>query len=812
MIKGAIRRSISRKFMLAVLVTTCSALLVSGAAMLLLDIQTFRTAWVADLTTQSNILARVSMPALEFNDQKVAKENLEQLKARPNILAAAVYAHDGTLFATYSNDDVNLVVYPDKPQANGYTIAGNQISVFTRITRNRETVGTIYLHARYPLVERISRYSIILIIVMVASLIVATAVSIWLRAAVTKPVLAVTDSVHQVIRRRDYSMRVKKTTDDEIGVLVDAFNIMLVEVGDRSAALEGSNAALQHEMKERRGAEEALRELNNTLEDRIVARTAELERVHDQLRQSQKLEAIGQLTGGVAHDFNNVLQVIAGNLQLLQMSLGDNPAAQRRLETAAFAADRGAKLSSHLLSFARRQPLKPVATNLRRIITGMDDLLRRALGESIEIESIVTGSLWLTMVDPNQIENVILNLAINARDAMNAEGKLTIELCNAVLGENAALVGLDVRAGHYVMLAVSDTGTGMAPDVLARAFEPFFTTKPDGEGTGLGLSMAYGFVKQSGGHIKIYSEPGMGTTIKIYLPRSHELEEEPHVAMIGPAIGGTETILVVEDDPAVQATAVDILTGLGYEVLMANDAQRALDVLRSGTHVDLLFTDVVMPGPIRSPDLAKQAKALLPDIEVLFTSGYTRDAIVHGGRLDAGVELISKPYRREELARKIRHVLANRPSYLKEEMNSFVSNTTGSVIESSTQDSTMPGSATESANGRILVVEDNLDAQEMLCELLMALGHDAKGVADAESALAAIAVETFDILLTDLTLPGMSGLDLARRVVATTPNLKIIFSSGYGAVSTSDFPFKSASLPKPYDIETLQRVLASVSA
>jgi signal transduction histidine kinase/DNA-binding response OmpR family regulator len=799
MIKNAIKRSISRKFMLAVLATTCAALLVSAVAMLAYDIQNYRTTWVNDLTTQADILAQASMPALEFNDPKVAQENLAQLKARPNIFASAIYASDGALFATYSSGKSTSSGFPRYPEPIGHSIENNRITLFKSISRNGETVGTVYLGAQYPLAERIQRYIAILCAVMIGGLGVAALVSLRLQAAVTRPILALTDAVHQVIRRRDFSLRVKKSTNDEVGVLVDAFNSMLTEVGERAQALESSNLALQHEMKERRGAEEALRQLNNTLEERIAARTAELARAHEQLRQSQKMEAIGQLTGGVAHDFNNVLQVIVGNLQLLQPSLAGNSTAQRRLETAAFAADRGAKLSSQLLAFARRQPLQPVPTNLGRILRGTDDLLRRALGESIQIETIVAGGLWNTMVDPNQLENVILNLAINARDAMKAGGKLTLELGNAMLDDHYVSSEQEVPAGQYVMLAISDTGTGMSPEVMERAFEPFFTTKREGEGTGLGLSMAYGFVKQSNGHIKIYSEVGSGTTIKIYLPRDHQAEVSLTDVRSGSLSGGTETILVVEDDAAVQATAVDMLTGLGYRVLKAQDGESALVILQSGIPINLLFTDVVMPGPVRSPALAKQAKQLFPNIEVLFTSGYTQNAIVHGGRLDPGVELISKPYRREDLARKIRQMFENRQ---------LIAN----AGQSSSNDVAADVFPEPVTRLRILVVEDNEDAQKMVCELLMALGYRVQGVSDAEKALDALAENRFDVLFTDVSLPGMSGVDLARKAINEAPALKVIFSSGYGAVESGDLGFKSASLPKPYNLKRLQQVLTDIES
>jgi CheY-like chemotaxis protein len=287
-------------------------------------------------------------------------------------------------------------------------------------------------------------------------------------------------------------------------------------------------------------------------------------------------------------------------------------------------------------------------------------MLRRALGESVDIETVVSGGLWNTFVDLAQIENALLNLAINGRDAMDGTGRLTIEVGNAWLDDDYARTHDEVVAGQYVLLAVSDTGSGMPADVIAQAFEPFFSTKPEGKGTGLGLSMVYGFVKQSGGHVKIYSEIGQGTTVKIYLPRAEQSEDVAAVIAAQPVTGGNETILVAEDDENVSATVIELLTGLGYHVLRARDAASALTVIESGIAIDMLFTDVVMPGTLKSPELARKARERLPGIAVLFTSGYTENAIVHGGRLDAGVELLSKPYTREALARKVRHVLGLR--------------------------------------------------------------------------------------------------------------------------------------------------------
>jgi PAS domain S-box-containing protein len=381
----------------------------------------------------------------------------------------------------------------------------------------------------------------------------------------------------------------------------------------------------------------------------------QIDQMREQLAQAQKMEAIGHLTGGIAHDFNNLLQVMTGNIALLQSQIGDNPRAAQRLRNMALAADRGAKLTRQLLAFARRQPLQPKVVDLARALTDGANLLHRTLGDNIEIESVVAGGLWNTFIDLAQLENALLNLALNARDAMPNGGKLTIELRNAYLDQRYAARHGDVKAGQYVLIAVTDTGLGMTGEQVERAFEPFYTTKP--EGAGLGLSQVYGFVKQSEGHIQIYSEPGQGTTVKLYLPRVRAKEEPEPIWPTEGTSGQGEQVLVVEDDVEVRAAVADMVADLGYRVLQAEDARSALTILRSGAKIDLLFTDVVMPGPINGRQLALAAQELIPTLGVLFTSGYTENAIIHHGRLDDEVILLSKPYDKDELALKIRLAL-----------------------------------------------------------------------------------------------------------------------------------------------------------
>ncbi|AIP34136.1 sensory box protein [Paraburkholderia xenovorans LB400] len=523
-----------------------------------------------------------------------------------------------------------------------------------------------------------------------------------------------------------------------------------------------------------------------------------LEKTQAALFQAQKMEAIGKLTGGVAHDFNNVLQVLRGNLELLENRHSRDVWSRERLAHAIDAVERGAKLASQLLAFGRRQALRPVVVNLAAMVRGTDSMLARALGETINVETVVAAGLWNTLVDTHQLENVLLNLAINARDAMPGGGRLTIELANAMLDDRYVRPLSDVPAGQYVMLGVTDTGIGMPPEIVERAFDPFFTTKPEGQGTGLGLSMAYGFVKQSGGHIRIYSEVGHGTTVRIYLPRSMDTAVDLLARHEHPVkVGGRETILVVEDDANVQSTVVDMLTELGYSVLKADNAEQALTVLRSGIHIDVLFTDVVMPGPLRSPEMARQAALLLPHLKILFTSGYTQNAIVHAGRLDAGVELLSKPYSQEELAHKLRYILG----------------TPGEAIAATAgSGDTVQAGAVPVPEGplHILVAEDDTDSLDAACEILQMLGHDAAKATDATQAMERLRARRFDVLLTDLNLPGASGIELAKQAVAVHPRLHVVFASGDELPDNVLFDFSHNRLRKPYAVNELDDVLRAI--
>jgi signal transduction histidine kinase len=428
----------------------------------------------------------------------------------------------------------------------------------------------------------------------------------------------------------------------ELAELQHSAEALEAAVKQRTRELESRTRELEHENEARRRAEEAL-------------------------RQAQKMEAVGQLTGGVAHDFNNLLTIVLGGLDIIGRQLEKLPAATaieritRARDMSLQGAQRAVTLTNRLLAFSRQQALAPQALDANKLVAGTSDFLRSSLGGAVELETVLGGGLWRTFADPNQLENALLNLTLNARDAMPNGGKVTIETANSYLDEAyVASLSEPVETGQYVMIAVADNGAGMDAATRERAFDPFFTTKGVGKGTGLGLSQVYGFVRQSGGHVKIYSEIGQGTTIKIYLPRSRveEADSDAKKSLVGASAIGAETILVVEDDEPLRHYAIEILSELGYRVLDAPNGATALKILEAES-VDLLFTDIVMPGGMDGRELAQAASRRWPKLKVLYTTGYTRNAIVHHGRLDAGVHMIGKPYLLTDLSAKLRELMDN---------------------------------------------------------------------------------------------------------------------------------------------------------
>jgi signal transduction histidine kinase len=547
-----------------------------------------------ELAAQARILAATSTAALTFNDRNAATEYVNALAANEEIETAAIYDAKGILFAGFARaSDQGTAKKPPATKPQ-LPLSGGSLQVTAPVQQGASALGTVYLEAfPDPVSRRAARYGFVALIFTMAVLVVA--------------VLAAGQSA---LRRAN------------------------AELEKRAEELASAIVRLESEIEERERAEEAL-------------------------RQAQKMEAVGQLTGGVAHDFNNLLQVITGNLDILRQRAADR-SVHRLADAALRGAERAAALTQRLLAFSRRQPLDPRPIQVNKLVAGMSDMLRRTLGETVNVETVLAGGLWAAFCDANQLENALLNLAVNARDAMPDGGKLTIETANADLDAAYAATHDGVQPGQYVAIAVTDTGTGMSKDTLARVFEPFFTTKEAGRGSGLGLSQVYGFMRQSNGHVTVYSELGEGTTVRLYLPRhagpDGEAEQDanlqPH-----PAAGHDQVVLVVEDDADVRANTVMMVEQLGYRVIGAADGAAALRELEGHPAIRLLFTDIGLPGGLNGRELADKARERRPGLAVLFTSGYARNAVVHHGRLDPGVEIIGKPFTFAALGARIRRLM-----------------------------------------------------------------------------------------------------------------------------------------------------------
>jgi PAS domain S-box-containing protein len=506
----------------------------------------------------------------------------------------------------------------------------------------------------------------------------------------------------------------------------------------------------------------------------------------ERLQQFQKMEGIGRLTGGVAHDFNNLLTIIIGNLESLQRNFQDDALDLSRLQHATANAMRGARraeaLTQRLLAFSRQQPLEPKSMDVGHLVAGMSDMLRRTLGEQVVVETVLAGGVWRAYADPNQLEVALINLAVNARDAMPNGGKLTIETANIHLDEMYAAAQAEVLPGQYVLLAVTDTGMGMSPEVRAKAFDPFFTTKDIGQGTGLGLSQVYGFVKQSRGHVKIYSEIGEGTTVKIYLPRHHsDAEEEEETGAQGIARGRrSETVLVVEDDEDVRIYSTESLRELGYSVLEASHARAALQVLDAHPEIAVLFSDVGLAGGMNGRQLAEEARKRNPTLKILFTTGYARNAIVHDGRLDPGVELLTKPFTQAALGGKLRDIIDAR-----------------------------------STPARVLVVEDEALIQMLAREYLEECSLKVDVASTATEALNKLHLIPggVDAMVIDMGLPDSKGDVLVREVRAIYPSLPIVIASGQGKADLRE-QFKGATsiaiVGKPYTSDELKAAIRTI--
>ncbi len=568
-------------------------LIMIGVGLAAQNERVYRARAIDQTAVQAKILAASVAAALSFNDTEALREYVGALGANPDIAAAGVYDQTGLRMAAFHRSG------PQAPaklvQRQGGFYRHGMVEAAEAVAQNGEPLGWVHLRtAPEPAGRFLRRQGPLSLLILMAVLVV--------------------------------------------GAVLRATR----ELQSRARALEEANQNLVTEMREREKAELAL-------------------------RHSQKMESLGQLTGGVAHDFNNLLTIILGGLETISRQMDGLPSntnvarLMRARDMAAQGAERAAQLTKRLLAFSRRHPLQRQVVDANKLITDMAELMHRTLGENILVETVLAAGLWRAETDQSQLENALLNLAINGRDAMPTGGRLTVETANVYLDEPyVADLPQPVPAGQYVMIAVTDEGVGMDRETLDRVFEPFFTTKEVGKGTGLGLSQVYGFVRQTGGAVRIYSEPGQGTTVKIYLPRLTGAEQPTATAAAQPepaSLRGAETILLVEDHDELRAYSSGILRELGYMVLTAANGMEALATLDDHPDVTLLFTDVVLPGGMNGRQIADEALARRPDLKVLFTTGYTRNAIVHNGALDRGVELIVKPFGFEQLAMKVRRIL-----------------------------------------------------------------------------------------------------------------------------------------------------------
>jgi signal transduction histidine kinase/DNA-binding response OmpR family regulator len=522
-------------------------------------------------------------------------------------------------------------------------------------------------------------------------------------------------------------------------------------------------------------------------------------------RQAQRSELLGQMTGGVAHDFNNLLQVVSANLELIGTRLPADSWLQSRLSAALAAVERGARLTRQLLAFARRQKLAPEVVDVRALLTGMEDMIRRTVGESIAVHFVIAPDLWPVLVDAQQLENGLLNLVVNARDAMPCGGTLCVIATNRAGMETAGTAAEDTPAANdYVEIAVTDNGIGMTPEQRERAIEPFYTTKPEGKGTGLGLSMVYGFVKQSGGDLNIESTVGGGTAIRLVIPRT---QGEPAANIARPEEaprGMGETILLVEDDPSVLTSAANALRGLGYRVLESTDGAKALRMLEEGLRPDLLFSDVITPGSVSAGGLVERARALVPGLVVVFTSGLPDNPAV-AGEDGAEIRLLSKPWRIDELARALREALDRRqPVEAAEPTAAEVKPPAQADAKVATRSETRPAPP-ETAPLRILLTEDQATLRVITAETLCQLGHDVVEAADAAETLN-LSTDSIDLLITDLSLPDMDGLALAEAIRRKRPDIGVIIATGH-LVHREQARDDMIWLAKPFDITALTKAI-----
>lgn len=644
------------------LLTTVTALVLTFAILLIKELVDLRRSFVNDLRTQAKILAVHSAPALIFQDTGAAAETLATLESWSNIRYALIYSQNGAVFSAYIRSDlVGRTPLPDLKK-EGIRFSWHTLSLVQPVTFKGWQVGTIALQADlnrfYLLIGRhLLLLSLVLLLVMGAAYILLSRLS----RTITDPLSELIGLMKTISLEKDYSLRSPVLEVDELNALAQGFNDMLDQIQERDRALERHRRHLEEEVEKRtRDLAMANIQLEKELAERKQAE-AEKSALEEQLRQSQKMEAIGRLAGGVAHDFNNLLTIIQGYGELAALKIEEGEPVGEEIDQIRQAGQRASELTRQLLAFSRRQLMEMKVVDLNELLGRMHTMLSRIMGEDIRIELSLPPEVGKIRTDPGQIEQVVLNLAVNARDVMPGGGRLIIETCNVALDEAYAQTHPGVIPGPYVRLTVTDTGSGMPPEVLERIFEPFFTTKELGKGTGLGLSTIYGIIKQSGGHIYVRSRLNQGTTFEIYLPRvdaETELEKNERAPVLLP---GEETVLVVEDEKEVGKIVQRSLESLGYRVLLAEGGQEALEILEGSdpAQIRLLITDVVMPG-MGGRELSDRLVARYPHLKVIYMSGYTDDAVIRHGISVQAMNFIQKPFSVGTLAGKVRQVLDSR--------------------------------------------------------------------------------------------------------------------------------------------------------
>ncbi|HXI03120.1 MAG TPA: ATP-binding protein [Candidatus Saccharimonadales bacterium] len=648
--------SIKHKLTLVILLTSGAALLMASLGFALYDLFAFRQEKVRELGSFAEIIAASSSATLSRDQGEAAGEILASLPSDRNVLLACLYSRDGKLVSGYLNSTDPGDSCPKAAPSQGHRFENKRLMLAQPVVFAGQSVGTVYLVSGLEEIgQRFARYSMISGLVLLGSILVAFIFSSRLRTRISDPILKLAGAAQSISENQDYTLRVESPGGDEVGKLTHAFNRMLSEIQARDDELRSARDDLERRVEER--TTQLLAETTSRHEAEKALKVSE-----EALRHSQKMEAIGRLAGGVAHDFNNLLTAIMGYTDMLTNSLKDSDPMKAQVTEIRKASHRAADLTRQLLAFSRKQILDPKVMNLNWSVTNLEVMMRRLIGEDIELVTTLAEGLGRIKADPGQIEQVILNLAVNARDAMPQGGRLLIETANLEVAAGAEGGDAAVTAGSYVVLQVTDTGVGMDEETMSRIFEPFFTTKDKSRGTGLGLSTVYGIVTQSGGHIRVHSEPGRGTSFRILLPMTAgAVEAEEPAPAEAFADRGSETILLVEDDELVRDLTRGILLMHGYKVLEAPQGGEALLLCESHKGpIDLMLTDVVMPN-LSGPDLVARVSPLRPEMKIVFMSGYTDVGDPRQGKIGAATAFIQKPFTPAELTRKLREVLGPAP-------------------------------------------------------------------------------------------------------------------------------------------------------